>query len=397
MIRDRMKKIAYIASGKIGIHRFTFNELKALEENGIHFILCLTQLKPGPWMPDGRWPVQTASFRRALLELSSLAFTRPHLTCRLVKEARRHGVMPYLFAALGFHRTLKTHSISSVHCQMGDSKLFIGYFLKQLMNVPLSVTVHAHELYQEKVYKDPASVQFVFSNCDQVFTISEFNAAILKKRFHVKPGKLKIMRLFPEIDPRGQILNKAKILIVANWAEKKGYSVLLQAVRDLQRTDFILWIVGGPYFSENSIDVEKLIQKYHIGDKVVLFGRQGGAILDILFSACDIFCLPSHTEYFPDGKPAEREGIPVALMEAMAWGKPVISTRHAGIPELVRDVLVRENNVDQLKKAIETMLNHPEKWKEMGRRNKKWIAQKYSKQNVRILADTLKQWQQFTI
>ena len=100
---------------------------------------------------------------------------------------------------------------------------------------------------------------------------------------------------------------------------------------------------------------------YELDEKVEVLGRQGGVILDIIYSACDIFCLPSFTEYYSDGKPREREGIPVALMEAMAWGKPVITTRHAGIPELVDEILVEERNVKQLKEAIEYLLDNPEK------------------------------------
>jgi colanic acid/amylovoran biosynthesis glycosyltransferase len=123
-----------------------------------------------------------------------------------------------------------------------------------------------------------------------------------------------------------------------------------------------------------------------------LLGRQSGVVLEIIYSACDIFCLPSYTEYYPDGMPAEREGIPVALMEAMAWGKPVISTKHAGIPELVEEILVEEKNVQELKSAICYLLDNPDKWKEMGKRNRAIIAEKYSKDNVRILAEIFRRW-----
>ena len=149
----------------------------------------------------------------------------------------------------------------------------------------------------------------------------------------------------------------------------------------------MLWVVGGSYFSANSIDLHKLVKEYQLGEKVVLLGRQGGTVLDIIFSACDIFCLPSYTEYYEDGKPAEREGIPVSLMEAMAWGKPVIATKHAGNPELVENILIKEKNVGELKDAIEYMLNNHDKWNEMGRRNKEIIAKNYSKKNIDILVD----------
>ena len=58
---------------------------------------------------------------------------------------------------------------------MGDDKLYIGYFLKALMNKPLTVTVHAHELYQRKVYDQNSEVRLLYAQCDRVITISNFN------------------------------------------------------------------------------------------------------------------------------------------------------------------------------------------------------------------------------
>jgi glycosyltransferase involved in cell wall biosynthesis len=72
-------------------------------------------------------------------------------------------------------------------------------------------------------------------------------------------------------------------------------------------------------------------------------------------------------------------------MEAMAWGKPVIATKHAGNPELVDEILIEERNVEQLKNAIEYLLNNPGKWQQMGENNRKIIASKYSKDNVKKL------------
>ena len=83
---------------------------------------------------------------------------------------------------------------------MGDDKLYIGYFLKKLMKLPLSVTVHAHELYQRKVYDDNEAIRELYSYCDQVLTISEFNTKIIHEKFGVNKDKIQVMRLFPDID-----------------------------------------------------------------------------------------------------------------------------------------------------------------------------------------------------
>lgn len=75
----------------------------------------------------------------------------------------------------------------------------------------------------------------------------------------------------------------------------------------------------------------------------------------------DIFCAASL-----EAANGDVEGIPNTLKEAMAIGVPVISTNHAGIPELIthnkEGVLVQENNVDELADALEFMLTNREIW-----------------------------------
>jgi colanic acid/amylovoran biosynthesis glycosyltransferase len=388
-----MTKIAYITSGKIGIHRFTYNELIELKKNGIDFLLCLTQLKFGPWMPCSNWDVSVASRRKALISFVRFMLFNFNHCFSLFKEAIDKKILSYFFIALSTYSDIKKDGqIKALHCQMGDKKLYIGYFLKKLLGLPLSVTVHAHELYQRDVYDKPLEIKHLFAYCDKIITISDFNSEIIKSKLVDSENKVFVSKLFPSIDRQKKVLEKKRILVVANWAEKKGYKVLLEAIKKINRDDFVLWVVGGSYLSKNSIDLDKLVKEYGVDEKVALLGRQSGVVLEIIYSACDIFCLPSYTEYYPDGMPAEREGIPVALMEAMAWGKPVISTKHAGIPELVEEILVEEKNVQELKSAICYLLDNPDKWKEMGKRNRAIIAEKYSKDNVRILAEIFRRW-----
>lgn len=383
-----MKNVVYITSAKVGIHRFTLNELKLLEENDINFFLCLTQLKEGPCMPKDSWTVYTANKSRAIKQYFGLIFSNLKIN-KLLLQAKKANAIPYFFMALSFYHELKGKNPTSIHCQMGDKKLYIGYFLKKLLDLPLTVTVHAHELYQRDVYDNNHQIKSLFSHCDKVLTISEFNREIINDKLGVKESNIEIMRLFPDIDNLNYVRNKKKILIVANWVEKKGYDVMFNAIEKLKRDDFVVWVVGGSNLDVDAIDVNVLIEKYKIRDKVAVLGRQGSPIIDILFESCDIFCLPSYTDFYKDGNPSEREGIPVALMEAMAWGKPVIATRHAGNPELVKEVLVEEKDVDGLKNAIEYLLDNPDKWQEMGAFNKEIIKKKFSKRNIEVLVDII--------
>jgi len=379
-----MAKIAYITSGKFGIHSFTHNEITELVKDHEIF-LCLTQLNSGPFMPKSEWKTFIASKKKVTFSLLKLLLTKPFLFIKLLIFASKNNIVLFLFISIYFYLQLKSEKINSIHCQMGDHKLFIGYFLKLIMDLPLTVTIHAHELYQHDVYDAPDKFKNLYKACDKVITISDFNKNILEKEFGITKEKIEVMRLFPEMKRINKLLNKKKILIVANWIEKKGYRTLVSAIKKLKRKDYLLLVVGGTNLSENSVDLEDLVRNENLDDKIVLLGRLGGPQLDIVFSTSDIFCLPSITEYYNDGKPAEREGIPVALMEAMAWGKPVISTIHAGIPELVEELLIKENDVDELINALNYLLDHPEKWDEMGKRNQEIIKEKYHSGNIKRL------------
>jgi len=380
-----MAIVAYITSGKIGIPRFTYNELSELEKQGVNFYLCLTQLNKGPWMPKEEWYTFKADLFKSFIVFVFILLFRPIKLLQLLIFSIRVSMLPYFLISLSFYFDLRKKGITSLHCQMGDKKIYIGYFLKCIMGIPLTATIHAHELYQREVYDHNEYIRWLYAHCDHIITISEFNADILREEFGIPSERISVMRLFPEVDHDKLLMNRTKILIVANWAEKKGYLTLIKAVKEIVRDDFVILVVGGSYNSTNSIDLLDMIKKEGIENKFLLLGRQGGYNLELIFSACDIFCLPSFTEYYRDGKPAEREGIPVALMEAMAWGKPVISTKHAGIPELVEEVLVNERDPQGLKQAIEYLLDNPQKWKDMGLRNQNIIKERYSKSNVLVL------------
>ena len=61
---------------------------------------------------------------------------------------------------------------------------------------------------------------------------------------------------------------------------------------------------------------------------MTIFGHISDDVLEVLYTYCDIFCMPSRMDRDGVG-----EGLPVALMEAMSYEKPVVATTHTGIPE----------------------------------------------------------------
>jgi glycosyltransferase involved in cell wall biosynthesis len=93
--------------------------------------------------------------------------------------------------------------------------------------------------------------------------------------------------------------------------------------------------------------------------------------------AATLFALPSIVA--PDG---QMEGIPVALMEAMASGKAVVSTTLSGIPELVENgtsgVLVPPGDSKALARALRSLLENPERARILGQRAQEKVRAEFA-------------------
>lgn len=141
-----------------------------------------------------------------------------------------------------------------------------------------------------------------------------------------------------------------EIISVARLTEKKGLHVAIEACRQLkeQGVAFRYRILGiGPWERR----LRTLIEQYQLEDVVEMPGFKPSHEVKAILDDADVFLLPSVT-----GADGDMEGIPVALMEAMAVGIPLVSTLHSGIPELVEadksGWLVPENDARALAQRL---------------------------------------------
>jgi len=152
------------------------------------------------------------------------------------------------------------------------------------------------------------------------------------------PEKIRVTRMGIEpekfnLKVREGLHSPLRIVSVARLTEKKGLGVAVEACKYLkeQGANFEYTIIGNGDMEE---ELRTAIRSANLQDSVQLLGFKPQEEIKRYLDEADIFLLPSLTA--ADG---DMEGIPVALMEAMAVGLPVVSTYHSGIPELI------ENNV----------------------------------------------------
>jgi len=370
-------KIAYITSMATGgLAGFNYRELNEMVKIGIKPLLFVTKYQTGPYMP----PPGTICCKIQLFDLIfgqiTGFFSHPILYLRLFLESIKMKSTVDFIISQSWIPIIQKYGSERIHCHWGDHKFFIGYYCHKITKLPLSVTLHGYDLYGNPNLK---MFEHCLPFCDLIITISDYNRNLLIKRYgSIVEKKIRVIRLSADTLP--DLNSKKRILIVGGFHPRKGYDILLHALHSLNRNDYVLWVVGynGP------IDVPGLVNKLDLKDNVIIFGHISDSVLKLLYSQCDIFCLPSR---FPEN--GIGEGLPVSLMEAMSYAKPVISTYHTGIPELVKEVLVNENDIPALAKGIAYLLDNPQEWNQMGDLNRQIIENDYSNDNVTKLAQTL--------
>lgn len=170
-------------------------------------------------------------------------------------------------------------------------------------------------------------------------------------------------KIIPAVLPRSMIIDKCnlrinslgtlKLLYVGRLSAEKGMSYLVDIMPIMIRenkVDAVLNIVGsGP----EEVEMRKKVSKLNLNDHVMFkgyvpFGNQ----LQELYREADVFVLPSITE-----------GVPLVLVEAMAYGLPIVATAVGGIPDIVKHnvngLLVPPADINALCKALVRIARKP--------------------------------------
>lgn len=165
-------------------------------------------------------------------------------------------------------------------------------------------------------------------------------------------------------------LRPGRLLVgaVGRLEKEKDFARLIAAIGQLLVDDFDpeLWIAGeGPRKSA----LQRLIDQTGLGDRVRLLGHRSD-LVDV-YKAMDVFVVSSL-----------REGLPNVLLEAMALEVPVLCTRVAGIPDLVRDgengLLVDPGSTSSLAAGLKRLLRDADLRQRLGRAGRKTVESSHS-------------------
>jgi colanic acid/amylovoran biosynthesis glycosyltransferase len=362
--------IGAIASMKKGLEPFIHRELVELDRLGHPIVLVPAKVGPGLYEPLKHWKVHYRTPWRVVSGLAATFFRGPRRFTESLVHALRHRAFVDFVLAATFAVPMRACDV--LYATFADRKLYVGYYLKRLNGTPLAVMIHAYELYGNP---NPRLFTTALAACDRVATVTEYNRELVAREYDLDPDRIEVTRIPVDVDrcrPRSTFV----VLIVAFFNEGKGHEHLFEAVARLDDPDVEVWVAGGPG-PARSVDVEAAAKRFGVEDRVAFFGPQRGPALEALYRRCDVFCLPSYTS--PQGK---KEGFPTVIAEAMAFGKPVISTRHVEIPRILDEVLVDEGDVGALTEALRALRDDPARREALGRHNRRLAESLFTLRNV---------------
>jgi colanic acid/amylovoran biosynthesis glycosyltransferase len=278
---------------------------------------------------------------------------------------------------------LRQAQINHVHVHFGTNSTMVAMLCRILGGPSYSFTVHGPEEFDRV---SGLALKQKIHHAEFVVGISSFGKSQLYRWCeHDRWDKIQIIHCGVDASyldrPITPIPDAPNLVCVGRLCEQKGQLLLVEAVRRLvqQGIDCRLTLVGD---GELRGEIEQLIQTHNLQQQIILTGNATGDEVQKHILNARAFVLPSFGE-----------GLPVAIMEAFALGRPVVSTYIAGIPELVQPGkngwLVPAGSIEDLVTALQQVLTaSPEQLEQMGQAGAEAVAQQH---NVNIEAQKLAQ------
>lgn len=293
----------------------------------------------------------------------------------------------------GLAQWLKKKKFGCLHARFGPAGVEILPYARKA-KLPLITSFHGFDA--TKRVRESSSYRRQLKKLFRKGTAFTVVSDHMKKRL-VRLGcpKHKITLIRSGIDfnkfpmqPQHPVKNGAfRLLSVGRLTEKKGMDTLIKAFSRVVRQypNATLTIVGD---GEEKQKLRRMIKKRNLGGSVKLRGAMPHREVQRELANCHLFVIACKT-----AKNGNQEGIPNVLMEAMASGRPVISTYHAGIPELVEHevtgYLVPEKSSGRLAKMIQHVLGRTDEWPAIAARARAKVESNHDIQKQRARLEDL--------
>ena len=403
-----LPKVAYIMSRFPHLpETFIVREMNELERQGWTLALyplirqnqAVIHAEALPWLPAIReQPYLSAQGARA--NLSALVRS-PRQTARMWSQSiwgNRQSPKFFLRAlallpkAADAARQMQAEGVRHIHAHYATHPALFAWMIHRLTGISYSFTAHAHDLFVDTTMLAVKAREAAF-----IVAISEYNrgklAAVcgesIRRKTRVIHCGIDPQKYLPR-ETSHRIGDRLELIHTGSLQAYKGQADLITACALLRERQipFHCRIIGAGVEEPH---LRQKIAQLGLDEQVELLGAQPEEQVAQLLSSAHLYLQPSLI--MPDGK---MEGIPVALMEAMASGLPVIASRISGIPELVEHevsgLLTPPADPTAVANAVELLYCHPEEARRLAGNGREKVLQEFTlEKNVTKLAHLFRQ------
>jgi len=279
----------------------------------------------------------------------------PEIVAALDEWGRRTDFLR-LYQAVYVGLRLREAGINHVHAHFAGMAARTAFWIAKLFPITFSFTAHANDIFAPRNFE--IGLDKLVSGAGVILTETDYSEKFLRERFPEQADR--IHRLYnglnlAEFGRATFSSDPPMIVAVGRLIAKKGFANLIRACATLveRKSSFRCEIFGeGPLEKELRAQIDDL----DLRERVQLPGPKPQGELRARLAAASVFVLPSVPE-----AGGGMDNLPTVIMEAMATGLPVVSTRIGGIPEMVVEnetgFLVQPEDPAALADAIEKATN----------------------------------------
>lgn len=295
-----------------------------------------------------------------------------------------------MWSFIRFHWIYQRYDIFHIHMASKGSTFRKGYYIKFLKKHKKKVVLHVHgstykDFYENLSEKQRAKVHSIWATCDKVLVLSDSWYDYFTQIF--PNAKIVIVENGVDVEKyeaaNTGMFHKNQLLFLGRLGHRKGAYDLIEAISLAikERPDLHLFMAGDGELNE----IKRVISQKGLDNHIECLGWVSATERLELLKKVGILVLPSYNE-----------GLPMAILEAMAAGKVIISTTVGAIPEVVKSengILLEPGDILGLTKAL-IKASQVSNWSEQAVAvNPQLIREFYSKEQmhnkIKVIYDIL--------
>lgn len=313
--------------------------------------------------------LESVKFLETVILHAQFFIRRPFTYIRALKYALRHrrDITFWTFkVCVHYAEKLRRFKPDILHTHFASDTARFTHLISRLLGISYTVTVHGwHDLYKVP----PKDLRDLVMNSFKTITVCEYNRSYMEQEYDIPPGRIKVVKCGISLDTfrPGEADEKEAglVLSVGRLHYHKAYHHLIDACKILieRGVDVRCWIIGD---GDLRTDLQKRIDRYTLGDRVVLLGMKSNEEVAVYLRKASVFALSSDVEI-----------VPIVYMEAMASQLPLVATDVFGVPELVEHgktgLLCKTGDPKCMADRMQYLLDHCNERRAMGIRGREKV------------------------